>query len=104
MARIPVSKKLRQVRSLSALWQHRRQLFRMFREMYKGTYKASLLTVVALVAAIAYIIWPFDFIPDIIPIVGWIDDGFILFFLLKRLLTELQRYEASKRPLKLVRR
>lgn len=104
MARIPVNKKLRQLRSLSALWQHRKQLFRMFREMYKGTYKASLLTMIALVAAVIYVVWPFDLVPDIIPIVGWIDDGFVIYFLLKRLLSELQRYQATKSPLKLVRR
>lgn len=25
-------------------------------------------------AAIAYIVWPLDVIPDVIPIIGWIDD------------------------------
>jgi uncharacterized membrane protein YkvA (DUF1232 family) len=25
-------------------------------------------------ATIAYVVWPVDFIPDVIPIVGWLDD------------------------------
>lgn len=104
MARIPVSKKVKQLRSLSALWSHRKQLFRMFRDMYKGTYKASVLTIIALVVTILYVIWPFDIITDLIPIVGWIDDGFIVYFLLKRLVYELQRYQSSGSQLKLVKR
>lgn len=104
MARIPVRKKVKQLRSLSVLWSQRKQLFRMFRDMFKGAYKASLLTVVALVATILYVIWPFDIITDLIPVVGWIDDGFIVYFLLKRLVYELQRYQSSGSQLKLVKR
>jgi len=96
MAKIPVMKKIAQIRSLSALWQHRSTLFNMFREMFRGTYKASMMTVIALIAGGIYILSPIDLIPDFIPIVGWIDDGAILYFLLKRLMFELSRYTASR--------
>ena len=29
------------------------------------------------VVALAYVVFPFDFIPDAVPIVGWIDDFFV---------------------------
>lgn len=97
MARIPMMKKVQQVRSLSALWKHRRQLFRMLKDIVCGSYKASFLTTVAVVATIIYIISPIDLLPDIIPFLGWTDDGIVFYFLLKRLMREMDRYDASKR-------
>ena len=100
MAKIPGMKKFAQIRTLSALWQHRTTLFNMFREMFRGTYRASLLTVFALIGSAIYILFPLDLIPDFIPIAGWIDDGVVFYFLLKRLLYELSRYTISRSQLK----
>lgn len=104
MAKIPVMKKVQQVRTLAALWQHRRQLFRMLRDMLRGTYKASFLTMVALVLGILYIVSPIDLIPDFLIGLGWIDDGFIMYFLLKRLMYEMARYDNRMPGLKLISR
>lgn len=102
MAKIPVMKKVAQIRSLASLWRYRSELFSMFREMARGTYKASFLTMVALLLGILYILSPIDIIPDFIPVVGWMDDGAIFYFLLKRLMYELSRYTASRSQLKLI--
>jgi uncharacterized membrane protein YkvA (DUF1232 family) len=37
----------------------------------------------ATIAAMLYVISPIDFVPDFIPILGWIDDGVITLLLLK---------------------
>jgi uncharacterized membrane protein YkvA (DUF1232 family) len=102
MAKIPMMKKVQQIRTLSALWKYRSQLFTMLRAMIRGSYKASFLTMVALIAGLLYILSPIDLIPDFIPVVGWLDDGAVMYFLLKRLMYEMQRYEAWKNPLKLI--
>lgn len=36
--------------------------------------KVSRLPKFLVVAAILYIIWPFDLVPDVAPVVGWLDD------------------------------
>lgn len=103
MAKIPFMKKARQISTLSALWRYRVGLFSMFRDMLGGRYKASFLTIVAIVAAAIYIFSPIDLIPDFIPVIGWMDDGTVFYFLLKRLMYELSRYSATKTNLKLVK-
>lgn len=102
MAKIPFIKKVAQVRSLASLWRYRTELFSMFKDMLAGTYKASLLTIIALAASIIYLLSPFNIITDLVPVIGWIDDGFIFYFLLKRLMHELNRYTAHKSRLKLI--
>jgi uncharacterized membrane protein YkvA (DUF1232 family) len=67
MAKIPGMKKYAQLRPWTALWQHRTTLMRMFREMYRGTYKASLLTVLALIGTAIYIVVPVDLIRILFP-------------------------------------
>jgi uncharacterized membrane protein YkvA (DUF1232 family) len=45
----------------------------------------------ATIAAMLYVISPLDFVPDIIPLLGWLDDGVVAMLLLKlaqRLLPE----------------
>lgn len=103
MAKIPMMKKVQQIRTLSALWKHRSELMSMFSDMWRGTYRASLLTILALVMGLLYIFSPIDIIPDFIPVVGWIDDGAVMYFLLKRLMAEMQRHAAWKAPFKVLR-
>jgi uncharacterized membrane protein YkvA (DUF1232 family) len=104
MARVNFIKSARRIGTLSALWHYRSGLFGMFRDICRGRYRASFLTVVAVVAAVIYILSPIDLIPDFIPVIGWLDDGAVLYFLLKRLMYELSRYNASRANLKLVKR
>jgi uncharacterized membrane protein YkvA (DUF1232 family) len=28
----------------------------------------------AIIVALAYVLWPIDLIPDLIPVIGWVDD------------------------------
>jgi len=66
----------------------------MLREVFHGKYTMSLLTNMALVLGLLYIISPLDF--DWIPILGWVDDGFVGYMVIKRLQKETQRYNRHK--------
>jgi uncharacterized membrane protein YkvA (DUF1232 family) len=68
----------------------------MIREALSGKYRMSLMTNLALVFGLAYVIFPFDLIPDWIPVIGLIDDGFVVFLVIKRLNTETLRYSRLK--------
>lgn len=74
------------------LFRNRKTLWQMIREVLSGRYKMSLWTTVLLVVSILYIAFPFDIIPDFIPVLGWVDDGLMLFLLLKRFQKETLRY------------
>jgi len=45
-------------------------LVRFFRDS-----KASKLGKLFVVLTVAYIVWPLDFVPDVAPVVGWLDDA-----------------------------
>ena len=66
----------------------------MLRETFNGKYKMSGLTKTLLIAGLFYIVLPFDF--DWIPLLGWLDDGLVLFLLIKRLQIETTRYIRAK--------
>jgi len=68
----------------------------MLRDVFRGRYRMSLLTTVITIVAVAYIIYPFDLIPDYIPVIGWTDDALVFYLLLRRLTTETQRYTRFK--------
>ena len=104
MAKIPVMKKVQHIRSLATLWRHRAAFARMGRDVAGGRYKLSVFTIIALVFGIFYIISPIDLIPDFIPIIGWMDDGLVFYFLIKRLMAELERYEARNGALRIIRK
>lgn len=64
----------------------------MIREVLGGRYRMSFLTTVVVFASITYVVFPFDLICDFIPVVGWIDDGIVIYLLLKCLNMETKRY------------
>lgn len=78
------------VKNATDLYNNRKSILRMLAAVFHGRYKMSLLTSLILLSGPAYIILPFDF--DWIPLIGWIDDGFVGYCVIKRLLSETKRY------------
>ncbi len=86
---------VRQAEGVMKKWQlfkNRRLLWQMMRAAMKGQYQISLVTTIILVFSIVYIIFPFDLIPDYIPVLGWIDDGVVFYILVRFLNKETQKY------------
>lgn len=92
MTRYTSSRSLGTVRHGWSLFKNRRTMWQMVREVVNGKYRMSLLTNVVLVLGLAYVVIPFDLIPDWIPVIGWIDDAVVIFLLIKRLNNETMRY------------
>jgi len=87
---------VKSVRYASHLFQSRRTLWQMMKEAFRGRYKMSLVTTLVVILALAYVVFPFDLVPDYIPVLGWIDDGLVIYLLLKRLHAETHRYNRYK--------
>ena len=48
------------------------------------------------VLAVAYTVWPFDFVPDAIPVLGWLDDAGVLAVTAAFLVREVRRHAALR--------
>ncbi len=68
----------------------------MMKEVARGQYRLSALTLVLTVAAVSYVIISEDVIPDHFFIVGWLDDVLIVCLAGKRLLFETHRFNRYK--------
>jgi len=78
------------------LFRSRKILGCMLRDIWHRDYAPSILTILILVVSVGYILFPFDIVPDIIPVLGWLDDGLVLYLLLRRMVKETQRYTRYK--------
>jgi uncharacterized membrane protein YkvA (DUF1232 family) len=59
-----------------------------------GTYKKlPAITLVKIVAVLIYFISPFDFIPDVLPLVGFTDDLALVLWVGKSIKNELDEFE-----------
>jgi uncharacterized membrane protein YkvA (DUF1232 family) len=73
-------------------------LFNMVRDFYRGDYRDISYMNMALIGAIfLYVLSPIDLIPDFIPMAGYLDDAAVIAYGLKRLNTEIEKYEAWKK-------
>lgn len=57
-------------------------------------FKINTSAYIAIAGALAYVVLPIDVIPDFIPGVGFIDDIFVVGFVMKSIATEIERYKA----------
>jgi len=86
--------RMKNMKHVHELYQNRRSLWEMFSDVFRGKYKMSFMTSFIVFLGIFYIIMPLDF--DWIPLLGWIDDGFVAYWVFKRLLKENERYNLLK--------
>jgi uncharacterized membrane protein YkvA (DUF1232 family) len=72
-------------------------LFELVRSYVNGSYRAVPWASIAMaVAALLYFLTPFDFIPDMIPGIGFIDDAFVVKFALTAIQSDLRAYCEAK--------
>jgi len=64
--------------------------------MMDPDYTLETKTKLAIAGTLAYVIFPIDVIPDLLPIIGWMDDVFILGFTINSISDEIERYKAFK--------
>lgn len=70
-------------------------ILRLLKAWYAREYtQVSAKSVVSLLASAIYIVNPIDIFPDIIPIIGRIDDKLVLGFFIKKLNDEIQKFMA----------
>lgn len=72
---------------------NRKTMSTMLKDVWKGKFKFNFYTYILAVLAIVYTISPIDLLPDVIPVIGWVDDGVLLYLLFQQLRKELSRYQ-----------
>jgi len=83
--------------ALAKIWDDLNLLIQMVRAWVSGEYReVPWPTIVLIIAAIVYFINPFDLFPDVIPVVGYVDDATVIGFVIKSLGAEIARFRAYK--------
>lgn len=72
-----------------------RLLIAMVRDVFAGRYQVNKWNLSIIVATIAYVISPLDAMPDMIPLMGWVDDATIVAYAASKLTDEINKYKAS---------
>lgn len=71
-----------------------RLLISMGKDVFSGRYHMNKWNLSIIVATIAYVISPLDAMPDMIPLMGWVDDATIVAYAVSKLTDEINRYKA----------
>jgi uncharacterized membrane protein YkvA (DUF1232 family) len=76
-------------------WPYLMAMVRVIREYQRGEYRdMAAPKLLIIIAAILYFVSPFDVIPDWIPVLGHIDDAFVISLALKSVRTDLDTFMA----------
>lgn len=70
-------------------------LLKMMKDVMSGKYSVSGKEKAILIGAIVYVVSPIDAIPDVIPVVGWLDDIGVVGYAMVSLSNTIQRYKMT---------
>jgi len=66
-------------------WPYLQAMLRLIRAYFRGEYRnVSQAALLSIIAAVSYLVDPFDLIPDEIPFLGFVDDATVIAFALTR--------------------
>ena len=84
--------------ALVNVWEQLQLLFSVAKDYGNGSYTAIPKgSIIAIVAGLLYFISPLDFIPDLIPGLGFVDDAYILGLVFKQVSKDLEKYKTWKK-------
>ena len=94
--KLTLSKSIRPISQITDLLTTRKTTIQMIKDVFRGQYRMSMWTNLSCVFVLIYVLFPFDLITDLIPLLGWSDDAALVYFLIKRLKQETNRYVRFK--------
>ena len=68
----------------------------LYQMITESDYKISNQTKLIIAGTLAYVVLPIDVIPDFIPVVGWLDDAFVLGLATTTLSDEIEKFKKFK--------
>lgn len=71
-----------------------RLLIAMGKDVLAGRYRMDKWNLSIIVATIAYVVSPLDAIPDVVPLMGWVDDVTIVSYAVSKLTEEMKKYKS----------
>ncbi len=87
------AERVRDVKRVQGFFADLGTLFRMIRSRIRGDYPdMPWRALVAAIAAVVYFVNPFDVVPDVIPVIGYLDDAAVIAFVLRMLSGDLLRF------------
>ncbi len=80
-------------RALKKIWEDLSTLFRLIRAWVSGSYRnIPWPSIVLAIAAVIYFVNPFDLITDFIPLIGYVDDSTVVWFVIASISNELAKF------------
>jgi len=70
-------------------------LVQMGKDTLAGRYKMNKWNMSIIAATILYVVSPIDAIPDLVPVLGWLDDVTIVGYAISKLTAEMKRYKSQ---------
>lgn len=81
-------------RKLHSLWRDVTAVIRMIRAYKSKRYRrVPTKSIIAALAAVLYFLDPFDLIPDVIPMIGYIDDAAIMAMVMSMIRDDLEKFQ-----------
>lgn len=82
---------------LEEVWNYLQLFFSISRDYINGNYReVPKGSIIAIISALIYFLSPIDLIPDFIPVIGYIDDIFVLGLVFNQVKSDLDEYEKWK--------